>query len=60
MLNNLSKMDSENEKSKLLEKYIKQLSEIEKLAMEIAKENLKTSFDIEKSLGFTEWLKNNN
>ena len=52
-------MDSENEKSKLLEKYIKQLSEMEKLAMEIAKENLKTSFDIEKSLGFTEWLKNN-
>ena len=43
-----------------VEKYIAQLSEIEKIAMEIAKKNLKTSFDIEKSLGFIEWKKNNN
>ncbi len=52
-------MESENEQSKVLEKYIQQLSEVEKLTMEIAKENLKTSFDIEKSLGFRDWLKNN-
>ena len=41
-----------------VEKYIEQLSDVEKQAMEIAKTNLKTSFDIEKSLGFIEWLKN--
>ena len=52
-------MDSENEKIKLIQKYIKQLSEVEKIAMQIAIENLKTSFDIEKSLGFRDWLINN-
>ena len=52
-------MDSEKEKGNTLEKYINQLSEIEKLTMEIAKQNLKTSFELEKSLGFRDWLKNN-
>ena len=39
--------------------YLASLSEIEIIAMKIAKKNLKTSFDIERSLGFLEWLKNN-
>ena len=52
-------MNSENEKSELIQKYINQLSEVDKIAMQIAKENLKTSFDIEKSLGYKDWLKNN-
>ena len=42
----------------LVEEYIHSLSEIEKIAYQIAKDNLKTSFDIERSLGFKEWLKN--
>lgn len=39
--------------------YIASLSEMEIITMKIAKKNLKTSFDIERSLGFLEWLKNN-
>jgi hypothetical protein len=34
------------------EKYLNSLTEIEKLAMEIAKQHLGTSFDISKSNGF--------
>tara|TARA_Y100000389_G_C17124459_1_gene347099 strand:- start:283 stop:447 length:165 start_codon:yes stop_codon:yes gene_type:complete len=53
-------MESSGESTKkLVQTYMDQMSEIEKIAMEIAKKNLKTSFDIEKSLGFIEWVKNN-
>lgn len=34
------------------EKYIESLNPLEKIAYEIAKSRLKTSFDIEKSIGF--------
>jgi hypothetical protein len=34
------------------DKYIKQLNPLELIAYEIAKTRLKTSFDIEKSIGF--------
>ena len=34
------------------DKYIKQLNPLELIAYEIAKSRLKTSFDIEKSIGF--------
>lgn len=54
----LQTMDSETN-SQLVKKYIEQMSDIEIIAMKIAQKNLKTSFDIEKSLGFKEWLKNN-
>ena len=37
--------------------YIDQLSSTEKKALEIAKRDLETSFDIEKSIGFKDWLK---
>ncbi len=46
-------------KSKLINEYIKQLSSTEKKALEIAKRNLESSFDIEKSLGFIDWMKKN-
>lgn len=36
----------------LKNKYIKQLSEMEKKALEIARDHLKSSFDITKSNGF--------
>ena len=41
-----------------VEEYVASLSDTEKIAYSIAKKNLKTSFDIERSLGFKEWLKN--
>lgn len=40
--------------------YIKSMTPPEKVALEIAKEQLQTSFDIEKSLGFKKHMKNNN
>lgn len=40
--------------------FINQLSDIEKLALKIAKEQLESSFDIKKSIGFIEWKNNTN
>ena len=40
--------------------YIIQLTDIEKLALKIAKEQLESSFDIKKSIGFIEWKNNKN
>jgi|LauGreDrversion4_1035100.scaffolds.fasta_scaffold32748_3 hypothetical protein len=39
--------------------YLTQLCERERKAMEIAKNHLGTSFDVLKSNGYKEWLKNN-
>jgi len=39
--------------------YIAQFSPQEKIAYEIARKHLATSFNIEKSIGFQEWLKKN-
>ncbi len=36
--------------------YLSELTEIEKMAITIAKEHLETSFEISKSVGFREWL----
>ena len=52
--------DEELEKKKKetqekLTKYINQLDAKEKQAMEIAKNHLKTSFDLEKSIDFNNW-----
>ena len=43
----------------LIANYISQLNDIEKKVLTIAKEHLETSFSIEKSIGFKQWLKNN-
>tara|TARA_B000000475_G_scaffold270294_1_gene265664 strand:- start:804 stop:1028 length:225 start_codon:yes stop_codon:yes gene_type:complete len=40
-------------------KYINSLNEIQKLALKIAKEDLGSSFNIEKSIGFLNWIKKN-
>ena len=45
------------EENKLIAEYIKSLSNIEKQTMQIAKEHLQTSFNIEKSIGFINWKK---
>ena len=42
---------------KQIERYIAQLDEQEKLVLEIAIDHLGSSFDIERSIGFTAWLK---
>jgi hypothetical protein len=48
----------ENEKEdNFIEEYISQLTEVEKIAYEIAKEHLGSSFNIKRSNGFKEWLK---
>ena len=44
-------------KTKLVNEYISSLDELEMKAYNIAKEFLETSFDIEKSIGYQEWLK---
>tara|TARA_B100000282_G_C31664939_1_gene459362 strand:- start:49 stop:243 length:195 start_codon:yes stop_codon:yes gene_type:complete len=40
------------DENKLIEKYISQFNNNEKLAYEIAKQHLETSFDISRSIGF--------
>mgnify|MGYP001356282446 CR=1 FL=1 len=42
-----------------IEQYIASLNELEKTAYEIAKTDLGSSFDIEKSIGFLKWIKKN-
>ena len=42
----------------LIDDYIQQLNEEEKIVLKIAKEHLGTSFNIEKSIGYKKWLKN--
>jgi len=41
-----------------VKEYIAQLSAQEKLVLDIATSHLQTSFDITKSIGYIEWLKN--
>lgn len=38
--------------------YINQMSDQEKMVLNIAKEHLETSFCIEKSIGYLQWSKN--
>jgi hypothetical protein len=44
------------EMEKLIEEYISEFTEQERIVFNIAKEHLGSSFDIEKSIGFLEWL----
>lgn len=46
--------------TKLFKEYIASLTEQEKLALKIAEEMLGTSFDMEKCIGYTKWLKSKN
>ncbi len=43
------------EEKQLIQKYISQFNNNEKLAYEIAKQHLETSFDISRSIGFLEF-----
>ena len=40
--------------------YLEQMTDDEKIVLEIAKEQLKSSFNLKKSIGFIEFCKNNN
>ena len=44
----------------LITKYLDSLTEHERSAMKIAADQLGSSFDVEKSIGFTQWLSNLN
>ena len=52
--------DDNKERNKLIKEYIDQLSQDEKIVLDIAKKQLKSSFSIEKSIGFLSWIKNKN
>ena len=55
MLNNDSNIKDSN--INLINEYIKSLNTMELEALKIAKNQLQSSFDIEKSIGFLEFLK---
>ena len=42
--------------NKLIDEYIKSLSKDDLKVLQIAKDELKTSFNIQKSIGFKKWL----
>ena len=48
-----------SKENKQVKKYIETLSTKEKIAYAIAKEDLQSSFDITKSIGFLSWKKKN-
>ena len=47
--------DNYNDEEEYIKMYKEQLSEIENIVLEIAINNLETSFDIVKSIGYIEW-----
>ncbi len=50
-------MPNKKDKQTLIKQYINTFSSLEKKAFNIAKKNLESSFDIEKSIGFCDWVK---
>ena len=44
---------------KIIDEYLKSLTEKERITYNIAKEHLGSSFDLIKSIGFLKWLKKN-
>jgi len=44
----------------MLRQYVEQLTEIEQIVLDIAKDQLESSFSLEKSIGFMEWCKKKN
>lgn len=59
-MENKSDIKCEKTLDELLNLYIENFNVYEKLAYEIAKNNLESSYDMEKSIGFLEFLKKNN
>jgi len=51
-INKIDKIDKIETKDSKIKEYIEAFNPLEKIAYDIAKSRLKTSFDIEKSIGF--------
>lgn len=49
---------NEKKMDELVKLYLDNMDKFERVAYEIAKENLESSYDIEKSIGFLEFVKN--
>ena len=60
MDNNIPNINNSSSNNELITNYINSLSPIELKALEIAKQQLQSSFDIEKTIGFLEFLKSKN
>jgi hypothetical protein len=52
-------MDNIQDIENTIQKYMESLTEKERVALEIAKDHLESSFDIERSVGYIEFKKNN-
>jgi hypothetical protein len=52
-------MENDEETEKLIKKYYEQLSDIEKKAYKIAEQQLKSSFIVESTIGFKEFIEKN-
>ena len=62
-MNSPSESSSDKNRKKideLVQLYLENMNAYERVAYEIAKENLESSYDIETSIGFLEFVKNNN
>ena len=57
-IHTMKNMENEENKDQQQEKYVQSLSEREYKAYLIAKSHLGSSFDLEKSIGYMEWKKN--
>lgn len=53
-------MDSKPETKPSIQQYLAQLDDIQKKAHDIAKQHLGTSYNIAKSNGYMDWLKQQN
>ena len=58
--NNTSNNNTSNNNNELIAGYINSLNPMELKALEIANQQLQSSFDIEKSIGYLEFLKSKN
>ena len=56
---NKNKIENKILEEELINKYINSLNDNEKIVLNIAKEQLESSFDIKKCIGFLEWKKSN-
>jgi hypothetical protein len=66
IVNNKNKFENKRQKrkierkkiDKLIKEYVATFDEKDQIAYKIAQEHLKSSFRLEKSIGFNKWLKN--
>ena len=56
-LDNSSDIKDRNNTKDIIQNYIDQLNDIERLILKTAENQLDSSFDISKSIGFLEWCK---